>query len=80
MFYEECAVCGCCSHCGEDIVEGDDIFILDDGHKYHEDCFYDVAVRILLERGIAETAVAESEHPEWDLETDLAKEERKVIA
>lgn len=78
MFFDTLEnACGVCNHCGEDIFEGDDIVLLDDGKRYHEDCFCDVAAIILLERGIAERCTAEVQHPEWDLETDLAKEERR---
>ena len=72
-------VCGICPYCGEDIYEGDDIIVLDNEKQYHEDCFYDIAVSILLERGIAETATAEAEHPEWDLAIDESIERRMTV-
>ena len=60
-----CDICGCypcmrgcpndeapevyiCASCKEPIVEGDECFELD-GEHYHEDCFKDAAVGILME-------------------------------
>lgn len=42
IFYCEC--------CGEPIVEGDEYYEMD-GYYYHEECFRDNAVEILLEIG-----------------------------
>ena len=39
-----------CKHCGEEIVVGDEYYEYD-GECYHEDCFSDIAVSLLLEAG-----------------------------
>ncbi len=53
-------VYGRCPFCGEDIYLGEDIVVWD-GLEVHEECFMDMAPRILLEqygarRGVAEVA------------------------
>ena len=53
-------VYGVCPLCGEDIYLGEEIVELD-GDEYHEECFMDMAPRILMEqygarRGLAEVA------------------------
>lgn len=50
--------CGKCRQCNQDIVEGDDIITFDD-NEYHEECFQDIAVSILLRLG-AVSKVAEN--------------------
>lgn len=47
-----------CKHCGESIMEGDEYYELD-GDYYHEDCFGDAAVSILLDQYGARYGVAE---------------------
>lgn len=47
-----------CKHCGEPIVVGDDYYEMDGDH-WHEDCFRDCAVEILVEIG-ASRRTAES--------------------
>lgn len=53
-----------CKHCNEDIVVGDECYEYD-GDYYHEDCFNDCAVEILLEAG-ARKFEAEEEEPDYD--------------
>lgn len=73
--------CGKCKYCGEPIFVGDEVVFYHYGDAiYHEDCFLDVAASLLFESGDAEPRIAEESHPEWDLETDLAKEERRRTA
>lgn len=47
-----------CKHCGEPIVVGDDYFELD-GDYYHEECFCDSAIDLLIEKFGARCGVAE---------------------
>lgn len=49
-----------CKHCGEGIVAGDDYYEFD-GDYYHEDCFSDSAVAILLEQCGATRGTAEED-------------------
>lgn len=53
-----------CKICKEGIVAGDDYYEMD-GEFYHEDCFEDNAVKILMEECGAMRGVAEMEEPEW---------------
>lgn len=53
-----------CKACGEPIVEGDEYYEYE-GNYYHEECFEDSAVDILLESG-ATKGTAESEEPDYD--------------
>ena len=48
-----------CSKCKEDIEEGE-LYYEFDGEHYHEDCFRDCAVDLLLENG-ASSGIAEVE-------------------
>lgn len=52
-----------CKVCGESIVSGDDYYELD-GEFYHEECFEDKAVSILLDNFGAMKGVAEVDP--WD--------------
>ncbi len=61
--YEEKAVYTC-KYCGEAIVEGEECYEYD-GDYYHEDCFSDCAVDLLLESG-ATKLTAEEEEPDYD--------------
>lgn len=49
-----------CKHCGEPIVVGDEWYELD-GDYYHEDCFADIAVTLLLEQCGATRGTAEED-------------------
>lgn len=49
-----------CKHCGEPIVVGDEWCELD-GDYYHEDCFTDIAVMLLLEQCGATRGTAEED-------------------
>lgn len=53
-----------CKRCGEPIVAGDE-FVELDGDYYHEECFADSAVSILLEEYGATKGVAEDDR--WTL-------------
>lgn len=53
-----------CKICGEPIVEGDDYYEMD-AEFYHEECFEDNAVKILMDECGAMKGVAEMEEPEW---------------
>jgi len=55
---------GQCKFCGEDIQVGEEYFEYD-GKKYHEECFSDCAVSLLMENG-AELKTAEEEVPDYD--------------
>ncbi len=52
-----------CEVCKEPIYEGEDMFKLD-GCCYHDDCFRDCAVELLMEEYGAEECVARSENYE----------------
>ena len=56
----EDVIYGRCPFCGEDIYEGEEIVELD-GCEYHEECFMDMAPRILLEQYGARRRLAEVE-------------------
>lgn len=53
-----------CKHCREDIVQGEEYVELE-GEFYHQECFEDNAVRILMEDYGAIKGVAEIERWEW---------------
>ncbi len=53
-----------CKSCKEPICEGEDMIELD-GSYYHDDCFGDCAVDILMEEYGAEKRVAMVEDDEW---------------
>ena len=55
---------GKCKYCGEDIQVGEEYFEYD-GKKYHEECFNDCAVSLLMENG-AVLKTAEEEEPDYD--------------
>lgn len=57
--HEEVAVYTC-KACGEAIVEGDDYYEMD-GEFWHEDCFEDCAVQLLLDECGAMKGVAQRE-------------------
>lgn len=73
-FYNPC-VSGCpnapeppafykCSYCKEDITEGEEYYEYDE-RRYHDDCFRECAVELLLESG-AEKKTAKEEEPDYD--------------
>ena len=49
-----------CKHCLEDIVVGDEYYEYD-GEKYHEDCFADAAVDLLIEAGAERKEASEDD-------------------
>ena len=53
-----------CAYCKEGIIEGDEYFEYD-GKYYHEDCFGECAVDLLVESG-ATKGTAEKEYPDYD--------------
>lgn len=53
-----------CKICGEPIVEGDEYYEMD-AEFYHEECFEDNAVQILMDECGAMKGTAELEGPEW---------------
>lgn len=53
-----------CKSCGESIEVGEEYFELGGDH-YHDDCFRDEAVQILLDDYGATSGVAELEEPSW---------------
>lgn len=56
-----------CKYCGDSITEGDDYFELN-GEYYHEDCFEDSAVEILVKDYGAMKGVAEIPEPDYERE------------
>ena len=60
-----------CHSCGEDIYEGEETYFFD-GYAYHEECFEDCAVELLLENG----ATKDEAHffYDEDLEYELRKD------
>lgn len=53
-----------CKICGEPIVEGEEYYEMD-AEFYHEECFEDNAVQILMDECGAMKGTAELEGPEW---------------
>lgn len=53
-----------CKICGEPIVEGEEYYEMD-AEFYHEECFKDNAVQILMDECGAMKGTAELEGPEW---------------
>jgi len=53
-----------CKSCKEPIVVGDEYYEMD-GEFYHEECFEDNAVKILMEECGAMKGVAEKEDDRW---------------
>lgn len=53
---------GVCSHCNEDIVIGEEYYEYE-GERYHEECFEDIAVELLVEAG-----ATKSEASEYDID------------
>lgn len=49
-----------CKHCGEDIVVGDEYYEYD-GEYYHEECFEDCAVALLMEAGAKRSTASEDD-------------------
>lgn len=47
-----------CEYCGDDIVEGDEYYEFDNRY-YHEECFHDCAINLLLDECGARHGVAE---------------------
>jgi hypothetical protein len=47
-----------CEYCGEDIIEGDEYYEFDNRY-YHEECFHDCAINLLLDECGARHGVAE---------------------
>lgn len=54
-----------CKICGEPIEEGEEYYEMD-AEFYHEDCFEDNAVRILMDDCGAMKGVAEMPEPDWE--------------
>jgi len=57
---EEPASIGTCKHCGEDIVIGDEYYEYD-GEMYHDECFSDIAVYLLVEAGASKKEASEDD-------------------
>ncbi len=66
--------CCRCKYCNEDILEGDEIFKFQ-GDVYHEECFADNSVNILINLG-AESDVAD--YVDFDEVTDLLIDDMKA--
>ncbi len=49
-----------CEYCGEDIVVGDEYFEYD-GEYYHDECFADCAVELLIEAGAKRSTASEDD-------------------
>lgn len=54
-----------CKICGESIVEGDEYYEMD-GEFYHEECFEDAAVKILMDECGAMKGTAEAPEPDYE--------------